>query len=200
MSYKELNDPTGTKSEQDLLNELDKKKFARYYVREFQLMMQAYGKEKLIQTADEQITKLTQLLQSVNIVPNPYSLNRSWFFWHAAKSRFLANNSQAQAELPNANEYKPFDPLAQFKPNVSTEDKKKSEAAMQEEVDTMLGWELHAKGRNGMDVLSYLRTDTPINIRDRIQSLLTEPTKPDGMLSTYKLAELGNLVRTYKRT
>jgi hypothetical protein len=71
---------------------------------------------------------------------------------------------------------------------------------MQEEVDTMLGWELHAKGRNGMDVLSYLRADTPTDVRNKIQTLLTEPTKSDGMLSTYKLRELGNLVREYKRT
>lgn len=195
MSYVDLN---GDKSDNEFVQDLEKNnKFGKYYVKEFKSMMDEYGKDLLIAQASANIDEVKKVLQRLGLPPEKHTVNISWFMWDAAKSRFLANNPDAQIELANSAEYQPFDPMVQFKVGTSLEDIKKSQDAMEANQNTIIGWDIFVKAQRGVNMLDRLKGDTPADIRDQAKALLEGPTNANRSLSSYKLRQLGEIFRQY---
>jgi hypothetical protein len=173
----------------------EKNKHYRSYVRETQALMNEYTPRAVLEIAQTKIRQLDDMCAALGLQTQRDSQSPSWYIWHAAKSRFLADHPSEQAKMTNAKEYKPFDPLLQYKTDVSAENKAKSVAAENEMINTQLGWEVYAAGsQDPVDFLTRLASTTPDVDKLKIRSLLSTPPKNNRTLSSYQLQELGSLV------
>lgn len=175
---------------------------ARMYVRELQQIFAEYGESVVKDKAQNQVKRLSTKLKALGILGSPFGRNQSWYMWHSAKSHLLAHHPDIQASLPNAEKYKPFDPLLQYKRGVSDDDRERAIVAENELLNTQLGWEVvgHLKrnSRTPEDIIGKLPANMDEADRNRLQVLLSEKTKDAAhLLPAYKLRQIGQIISKY---
>jgi len=174
---------------------------AQRYAAELDSMFDDYGQDVVTSEAEKGVDELADKLETFGLQPTNWSSSKSWFLWHSAKERYLANNPTVQAGMPNSDQYDPVDPFLYKKDNIPISDAEKSKNARDAIIYTQLGWELHPTGVSNPDnITQHLDQTTPPKVRERIIQLATElPQEGRDTLSAYKLHQLGELVWTHRK-
>lgn len=173
----------------------------KFYTRELQMMMQEYGREFVLDKAGDAIQQLQDALKQLNLKGTPFSKSRSWYLWHIAKRRFLANNPDVQEVLPNAKHYSTFDPLLHYRGDIHPVDSRRSHQAEIDILWATLGFEVYLKRRKRKIIISALDPAMPAGERQLLHRLLDEQPKDEEFetLPTYQLREIGRIVRQYRQ-
>lgn len=196
LSYSDVS-PT---SKADQINYLETNQNAQRYAGELGIMMDKYGEVFLVGEANKAVSEMKDMLKTIGIEPTKYANSQSWFLWHAAKMRYLANNPVVRAGMANTDQYDPVDPFLHTKEEISADQAAKSQKARDEILYTHLGWELAPKAVADTAVVTRnLDPTTPAVVRQEIEALASEwPEAGRDSLSSYKLCRLGELVWTHQ--
>jgi len=165
------------------------------YSKEIIRMRDEYGEDILFEAADYAVQALKNGLAPLHIEPSDAGKSRSWFLWHAAKLRFLKNNPDVQALMPNAGRYHPEDPLRAVDDTLPEDEAEKSQEAFREIILVMLGYEIYRHAQGNQELIKSLADSGQDDAQKaEIKLLLSENVAPGASLSSYKLRRLGQLM------
>ncbi len=198
LSYNDVSPQTPQEHESYLSGSLS----AQRYTAEFRAMILKYGEDTLVLEARKAVQELRKACDQIAIEPSVYGQSKSWFLWHAAKERFLAEHPEAQQTMPNADRYSPIDPLKYRDISAAPDERARANKMFEEIVNSHLGWEIRhgspTSSRPDWNIADHLDPGTPPEIIAEINQLMQEPLS-DGRqsLPAYKLQRLGELVTAH---
>lgn len=135
-----------------------------------------YGDTRVEMAAHAMRAEFDQEFGKLGLDPQPYSLSTTWAMWDMAKQyHFATHPAEIQAH------YDPQDPMT-------------SAQTRREIVNRHLGWEVYGNFQGGALTEESFQFHPP-HVRERILELVAEPANASHTLSSWKLAELGELVR-----